>query len=587
MAGLLDSIFKPGEQVDPDLAEKLRKKKEEEDAAAAAAAAKPGPVGGDPSNPNFVPVPDLSPEQEVQQAVNAERNSTPPQATPVPSQTPPLQPPAPMPTPPGVPNGGAPMPGPAPDSVQSILSNPNPQAPAADADPQKMSILDHLFGTGGDQSVDPRTGLTRADRYQQGFGMLGQVGALLMAAGQPISPESRARVLAGFGQLPQQMQQMAQQQLKQRSGAISVQNQVDKQTAVKNFGDQLKQDPSILASLNPAQRALLDSTVQSGDFRTAERLLDPRYRAAAAKAAAPDKGAYNLVNSTPFDPDNIPANFGGTERMNLEALRGVPMDLAMRAARQVRGEEDKATTRNDPKYAATINNLAAQTAGGNGTSYSDRQGFDKSVSSGKHFQTIVSPWAATMNHARTAQEAFDEINNYQGGAWAKLLTTPINTWGKITDGNVQRMIEKYKTAQGNLSKESEKLIAGTGQLTEGARHEIAGTNDPNQTPFQQVGHMQALIEQGDVRMMPLLEQSKRNRHNKNVTMKDIGVPEEAISNKEWLDNRMKNGPGTANPKGSSGGGDVLGQARDAIARGADRNAVISRLKSMGVATEGL
>jgi hypothetical protein len=41
------------------------------------------------------------------------------------------------------------------------------------------------------------------------------------------------------------------------------------------------------------------------------------------------------------------------------------------------------------------------------------------------------------------------------------------------------------------------------------------------------------------------------------------------------------------PAAASQGGDVLAQARDAIARGAPRDAVIKRLQGMGVSPEGL
>ena len=50
---------------------------------------------------------------------------------------------------------------------------------------------------------------------------------------------------------------------------------------------------------------------------------------------------------------------------------------------------------------------------------------------------------------------------------------------------------------------------------------------------------------------------------------------------------MDDAPAVEFSMGQGGGGDPLAQARDAIAKGADRNAVIERLKSNGIDPAGL
>jgi hypothetical protein len=49
------------------------------------------------------------------------------------------------------------------------------------------------------KQIDPRYGIPRADVYQAQMGLLGNIGATLLAAGQRISPADRARLLAQVG----------------------------------------------------------------------------------------------------------------------------------------------------------------------------------------------------------------------------------------------------------------------------------------------------------------------------------------------------------------------------------------------------
>src|SRR4051794_777765 len=71
------------------------------------------------------------------------------------------------------------------------------------------SFLESILG-GGDQTPDP-AGITSADRSQIGFGGLSQIGAILMAAGQPMYGNERAKYLAALGGVPGQMQEQRTQ----------------------------------------------------------------------------------------------------------------------------------------------------------------------------------------------------------------------------------------------------------------------------------------------------------------------------------------------------------------------------------------
>jgi hypothetical protein len=76
-----------------------------------------------------------------------------------------------------------------------------------------------FMGLGDNKTVDPTTGLTPQQQHLIGYNQLGQLGALLMAAGQKQMPAERAKYLAQIGQIPaeaaKQQSVMQQAQLRQ------------------------------------------------------------------------------------------------------------------------------------------------------------------------------------------------------------------------------------------------------------------------------------------------------------------------------------------------------------------------------------
>jgi hypothetical protein len=76
-----------------------------------------------------------------------------------------------------------------------------------------------FMGLGDNKTVDPNTGLTPQQQHLIGYNQLGQLGALLMAAGQKQMPAERAKYLAQIGQIPteaaKQQAVMQQAQLRQ------------------------------------------------------------------------------------------------------------------------------------------------------------------------------------------------------------------------------------------------------------------------------------------------------------------------------------------------------------------------------------
>jgi predicted component of type VI protein secretion system len=123
------------------------------------------------------------------------------------------------------------------------------------------NLFDIIMG-GGDQTPDA-AGLTNADRSQIGFSGLGQLGALLLAAGQPMWGNERARYLAGLGTIPGNMQEQRIQAVQQRRLAQQTKSEASQSAATQAIRD-MANDPSAVEGLNPQQQALAKAGYLSG-----------------------------------------------------------------------------------------------------------------------------------------------------------------------------------------------------------------------------------------------------------------------------------------------------------------------------------
>jgi hypothetical protein len=143
-----------------------------------------------------------------------------------------------------------------------------------------------FMGLADDKTVDPTTGLTSQQRNLMGYGQLGQLGALLMAAGQKQMPAERAKYLAQIGGIPgQYAQQMneAQKLLMQKQqlqGQQALQKQQISAAELKNKQAQASSEalntPEFKAQFDalPApQKAVIEAARASGDYATINSIL--------------------------------------------------------------------------------------------------------------------------------------------------------------------------------------------------------------------------------------------------------------------------------------------------------------------------
>ena len=149
------------------------------------------------------------------------------------------------------------------------------------------SFLSGLLSAPDNTNVDPTTGMTEAQRQQSIYGTIGNLGALLLAAGQKQMPADRAKYLAQIGNIPGQMQQQmteAQKLLMQKQQFQTnqvLQKQQLEQNALKlkqqtALSDYLKQ-PEIttaLDSLSPEMKVIARGFISSGDISGIAGLIE-------------------------------------------------------------------------------------------------------------------------------------------------------------------------------------------------------------------------------------------------------------------------------------------------------------------------
>lgn len=138
-------------------------------------------------------------------------------------------------------------------------------------------LLDTLAGSSDPSTADPTTGLVDAQRKQLAYGILGQAGAALLAAGAPTMPGSgqQAAAFAQLGQIPgnvaQQQSQMVQQnamaqQVKLRQAKVEQDKAAQAYVSSPEFQNTLSQMPEVLRG-----QAMVN--IKAGDYGAATKVV--------------------------------------------------------------------------------------------------------------------------------------------------------------------------------------------------------------------------------------------------------------------------------------------------------------------------
>ena len=171
-------------------------------------------------------------------------------------------------------------------------------------------LFDSLMGAGDTEEQNPQTGLLASQQRQLAFNALGNIGATLLAAGQNLMPAERARILAGLGDVPNQMmaQQLAMQRMAKDRRAEAQDAELAKLGRSPEFQQAVSQMPPELQATIPALfRAgrAREAISMVGDWRTAqarETALRSRQEAPPAGYQWAGPGQLAPIPGGPADP---------------------------------------------------------------------------------------------------------------------------------------------------------------------------------------------------------------------------------------------------------------------------------------------
>jgi len=136
-------------------------------------------------------------------------------------------------------------------------------------------LLDFLAGSSDPSTADPTTGLVDAQRKQLAYGILGQTGAALLAAGAPSYPGQQGQYLAQLGRIPgniaeQQSQMVNQnamaQQVKLRQAKVEQEKAAAAYIQTPEYQNMLTQLPDVLKS-----QAMVN--IKAGDYGAATKVV--------------------------------------------------------------------------------------------------------------------------------------------------------------------------------------------------------------------------------------------------------------------------------------------------------------------------
>jgi hypothetical protein len=120
-----------------------------------------------------------------------------------------------------------------------------------------MGLLDIFNPPQNPQDMDPNYGVTNQQMYDARMDSIGNMGALLLAAGQKLMPNERAQLLAKLGTVPSQMTQqldvMSQAQLRAAQAKAAQQQLLMQQNIMKQLG--IGGQPAASATAAPATAA--------------------------------------------------------------------------------------------------------------------------------------------------------------------------------------------------------------------------------------------------------------------------------------------------------------------------------------------
>jgi hypothetical protein len=379
-------------------------------------------------------------------------------------------------------------------------------------------LLDFLAGSSDPGTADPTTGLVDAQRKQLAYGILGQTGAALLAAGAPTMPGSgqQAQALAQLGNIPgnlaQQQSQMVQQNVMvQREQALKRENE-QKTELVKYM--QTPDFQSLFNSLPPAQKAVVSAAAKIGDtgavlkaLQEAQVATQPKFNSDGTIYFPASGDIIDPIRGTKTNVSNLTTGGqapgdGSNAGVSANAQAGPTGDAFLATVSPGYGNFLKSVADGresiSPMLARTpagqkiLMDLNRMEPGFDQTNYQERQNFRKSVTSGPLFQNVILPANKMLDHANDYLNSYDKLGMDSG------VTSYVTNNMKYANAKINRTGE-FQAAELNLNtfkKEFEKVMAGKGQLTDEARRTmdtLSPTASPEET-YAVIGKMVQMMK---------------------------------------------------------------------------------------------
>jgi hypothetical protein len=346
-----------------------------------------------------------------------------------------------------------------------------------------------IEGSNDPSTMDSR-GLTQADRRQGMFSGLTQLGATLLAAGQPMYGPDRARILSQLGNVPAAIQntEVGRQQ-QQMLGMKNQQAQMQmKQMAQMRSVLQSPEFQQKLAGLDPSTAALLKAAAAGGDMATVAKIYDSMQPKMSYSGVVfdprrglvidPFTGTRMSLNGpqggqgTPQTPGNALFQFQRTPGLDPDAtdtklLGSLPPMMRANVESWLQGKLPVPTSSamKDPRIQQQLALAHTIDPSFDAANYPTRLKIMKDLTSGTPFNNVIAPARKFLNHGATYLQTWDQMGLDDGPK--SFVTNPL----KVAKLQAQRngLVDAAQTNLQTMKTEYEKFMGGKGQLTDLAR----------------------------------------------------------------------------------------------------------------------
>jgi len=431
-----------------------------------------------------------------------------------------------------------------------------------------MGFLSDILGQSDDQTPDPSTGLTNNDRAQVGWHGLTNLGAILMAGGQPMWGADRAKYLAALGQVPQGMNEEKTgiiTQRRQNQQLISEKLKTDNQKLVEQMG----QDPKLIEGMPDEMKQIYQLAAKTGNLPAMieiQKSLEPKVSyggvynprtkqyvnqygmsvdmsgkhpsgadSSGGTAAAPQRPATvdpttGIDSATGLNHNELDAAVTQGPGAGIPNYRSILTQTAL-------GLAPMPTNPRSPLYLALQGDAPRVMPGFKTDDYKDRAAMRQSIDSGQLGQKFIYPVQRAINHGVTAINAAENM-----GLVDNTGITPDNPDGTVLGGldalqqNLRTKADQaikqtgkpaaFELAKNNFFTEFSKSMRGTGGTTDQAEREgkiktigemLAGVS----TPREMHSVVQKAAEFMTGQAAPIADKWRTLNHMPNKTTEDL------------------------------------------------------------------